>query len=118
MSEPPPLLRILEDEMRRRFNNGNYLARLHKGELTAALLRDRHPSLPAADEPFCTCSQMVSYRDLNGNEIARVHQYLRQDGQIGASGRPDPKRLYEDGILYRLVKKRNRQPEPDANSSP
>ncbi len=47
---------------------------------------------------------MVSYRD-GIQEIARVHQYLRTDGTIGASGKPDPKRLYADGKLYRLVKK-------------
>ena len=38
-------------------------------------------------------------------EVARVHQYLRTDGTLGGSGRrPDPKRLYEDGVLYALKK--------------
>jgi len=50
-------------------------------------------------------SQMVSYRDKDNNEIARVHQFVRPDGSLAASGRPDPKRLLEDGILYRLEKK-------------
>jgi len=48
---------------------------------------------------------MVSYRDASGNEVARVHQYLRPDGTIGASGKPDPKRVFINGTLYRLVKK-------------
>lgn len=47
---------------------------------------------------------MVSYRDNDGNEVARVHQYLRTDGTIGASGKPDPKRLLEGRTLYRLEK--------------
>jgi hypothetical protein len=107
-SPPPQITRILEPEMQRRFNEGRYLERLQAGELSATVMDDRHPALTVAAEPFCTRSQMISYRDLDGNEIARVHQYLRTDGKLGASGKPDPKRLYEDGILYRLVKKRNR----------
>ena len=66
------------------------------------------PTVTAADEPTCTRSQMISYRSQDSNEIARVHQYLRPDGSIGARGKPDPKRLFEGGILYRLVKKVNR----------
>ena len=69
------------------------------------ILEDRHPSLTLACEPFCTRSQMVSYRDHDDSEIVRVHQYLRKDNSIGASGKPDPKRLLDDGTLYRLVKK-------------
>ena len=106
---PPPISRILEPEMQRRFNDGRYWERLKSGELSAILLEDRHPAVTAANEPHCTRSQMVSYRDQESNEVARVHQYLRADGSLGASGKPDPKRLFEDGILYRLVKKVNRQ---------
>jgi hypothetical protein len=98
------MMRIQPAEMQRRFNEGNYWHRARSGELTEVIMENRHPSLTAANEPFCTYSQMVSYRDIAGNEIARVHQYLRPDGNIGASGRPDPKRLFEDGVLYRLVK--------------
>ena len=94
--------------MRRRFNDGRYWERTLSGELQAKELENRHPSLTTAAEPHCTRSQMISYVDSDGNEVARVHQYLRPDGKIGAKGRPDPKRLFEDGILYRLVKKRDR----------
>jgi hypothetical protein len=50
-------------------------------------------------------SVMLSYRDENGDEMARVHQYQRPNGSIAASGLPDPKRLVQDGILYRIEKK-------------
>jgi len=50
-------------------------------------------------------SQMISYRTDRDEEIARVHQFVRPDGTLAASGRPDPKRLLEGGILYRLEKK-------------
>jgi len=98
--------------MRQRFNDGQYLERLQVGELSATVLENRHPALLLANEPFCTKSQMVSYRDQDDNEVARVHQYLRQDGNLGLSGKPDPKRLLQNGILYRLVKAKNPQPPP------
>ena len=94
--------------MRHRFNEGRYDDLAEAGELSIVVLEDRHPSLAAAHQPYCTRSQMMSYRDQDGNEQARAHRYLRPDGTVGASGRPDPKRLVQDGILYRLVKARNR----------
>jgi hypothetical protein len=97
-------MRIEPREMQERFNKGRYWERAKAGEFAVVVMEDRHPALTAANEPFCTHSQMVSYRDTANREIARVHQYVRPDGSIGASGRPDPKRLYQDGVLYRLVK--------------
>lgn len=65
------------------------------------LEEDGHPSAPMSDEPFCTRSQILAYRDDEARQIARVHRYLREDGSIGASGKPDPKQvLGEDGVLY------------------
>lgn len=90
--------------MRQIFNEGRYWDRALSGEFTMVVLKSRHPSLPAANEPFCTQSQMISYRNKNGEEVARVHQYLRTDGTIGASGQPDPKRVLHNSILYRLQK--------------
>ena len=29
-----------------------------------------------------------------------VHLYFRPDGSIGGSGKPDPKWLFEDGVIY------------------
>ena len=98
--------------MRELFNEGNYWQRATDGEFKIVVLETRHPALLAAKEPFCTQSQMVSYRDSSGSEIARVHQYLRVDGTIGASGKPDPKRLFKDGVLYRLVKANKRTDPP------
>lgn len=101
MNEPQG---VSSAEMRRIFNEGRYWERAKAGELTSVILEDRHPSLTAANEPFCTYSQLISYRDTTGREVARVHQYVRPDGIIGASGRPDPKRLLHEGVLYRLSK--------------
>jgi hypothetical protein len=97
--------RIQTTEMQKIFNEGGYWDKAKSGEFSSVTLEDRHPALTAANEPFCTYSQMISYRDASDNEVARVHQYLRPDGTIGASGKPDPKRLFADGTLFRLVKK-------------
>lgn len=97
-----PIRRISRKEICRMFNEGQYWERAKRHELKMIVLEDRHPSLTAANEPFCTQSQIVSYRDANDNEVARVHQYLRADRTIGASGRPDPKTLFENGILFRI----------------
>lgn len=87
------------------FNERGLWEKTKTGELSTVALEDRHPALTIANEPFCTRSQMVSYRDASGNEVARVHQYLRTDGTIGASGKPDPKRIFVNGTLFRLAKK-------------
>jgi hypothetical protein len=47
-------------------------------------------------------------------EIARAHQYLRPDDTLGLSGKPDPKRVVDDGVLYWYRSKQNQQPPPTA----
>lgn len=69
------------------------------GILRGVLMKEKHPSPQPASEPFCTRSQIISYVNKDGDEVARVHQYLRPDGAIGGSGKPDPKRmLYKENI--------------------
>ena len=46
---------------------------------------------------------MISIGDSNDDEIARAHQYLRPDRTLGGSGVPDPKRLYLNGMIYKLM---------------
>ena len=91
--------------MRRRFNRGTFYERVQSGELRAVARRDSTPVRTKANEPAGTHSQEVSYLDAANQEVARVHQYIRPQGHVGASGLPDPKRLFENGILYRLRKR-------------
>ena len=86
--------------MQRIFNDNGFLQKIQSGEYTPVYLKDGHPSPVPAFEPFCTRSQMISYRDAAGQEIVRVHQYLRPDNTLGASGMPDPKRLLWRNTLY------------------
>lgn len=82
------------------FNERDLYSLTRLGELRNIVMKEKHPSPQPASEPFCTRSQMVSYLDSTGVEVARVHQYLRPDGTIGGSGRPDPKRLLHQGVIY------------------
>lgn len=61
------------------------------------------PDAPT-DMPIGTRSVMLSYRegDRNGRELARAHAYILPNGEYGASGTPDPKRLVEGDTIYIL----------------
>ena len=114
MTQPLNLVRIDEWEMRTLFNDNGLWEMVQRGELTSTILESR-PAPPDAGQPSGTLSQMLSYRDSDNNEVARVHQYLRPDGSIGGSGKPDPKRVFLEGTLYRLVK--NPQPKPQEDNT-
>ena len=90
------------NELRQVFKNQDFLGRLQRGDLTAVLVEESHPSPPRANLPHCTRSQMVAYYEKR-RKVALVHQYLRPDGRLGASGLPDPKRLLVNNLLYIVV---------------
>ena len=84
-------------------NEGRYYERVQSGQIAERVAVDFHPSQTAAHEPWCTRSQLVNYVDLAlRRTVARVHQYLRMDGRLGASGLPDPKMIYLEGTVYEL----------------
>lgn len=86
--------------LRKLFNESGYWEQYKNGRLHTILRKSKHPGSPLAREPVCTQSQYITYVNEAGEKIAGVHQYLRPDGTIGLSGRPDPKEVYIDGILY------------------
>jgi len=85
------------------FNEANFLGRIKTGEIQEIITHSGDPS-PEIGLPAGTRSQMISYVDVNGFELARAHRFLLPDGTIGASGKPDPKRMYKDGKLFRIKK--------------
>jgi hypothetical protein len=89
--EQLPVEWVAEDIIRQHFNDGQYFSRAQSGEFNSYPIKDKHRDPPPTGEPNCTRSQIVIYRDLEGNAIALVHQYLRPDKTLGASGLPDPK---------------------------
>ncbi len=82
------------------FDNGYFRDRLLSGELHTMVKKEYHPSPDKAFEPTCTRSQLLAYLDGNSQVVALVHQFKRMDGSIGASGKPDPKLIFVDGIYY------------------
>lgn len=44
---------------------------------------------------------------MDGFEVARVHAYVRPDGSLGASGKADPKIVYDEigNVLYMQERK-------------
>jgi hypothetical protein len=87
------------------FNEGGYWERAAVGEFSQVMIRDKHPSPALAHEVTCTRSLILAYLDSDGRKVALVHQYLRPDGTLGGSGRPDPKPLLHEGALYTLRQK-------------
>ena len=90
-----------EDELRRMFNEGRYFERMQAGEFRAVIVA-QNPRKRGDRQARRTMSQTVEYWDKYGNKIARVHQYRKRDGTLGGSGRPDPKVLVHEGVLYIL----------------
>ena len=74
------------------------MTRAANGEFGCCLADEKTPD--SADEPSGTRSLTVSYVNDAGERVFMVHFYLRPDGSIGGSGKPDPKWLYEDGAVY------------------
>lgn len=105
MNSPPlqnfrPVEFVSKDIIRHIFNSKQYWERVKAGELETDVRKEGHPDPLHSGEPLCTKSQYIVYRDPNGNIVASVHQYLRSDGALGASGKPDPKRIYmQDKII-------------------
>ncbi len=85
---------VSKDIIRQIFNESQFVEKVQKGIFQARLKRNSHLSAPPPTEPYCTNSQIVMYYDENNSVVAIVHQYLRPDGTLGGSGKPDPKRLW------------------------
>jgi hypothetical protein len=52
-----------------------------------------------------TRSRRVEYVDRGGRMVATVHEYVKADGSLAASGKPDPKKLRIGNTIY-MVKTR------------
>lgn len=89
---------VSEAEIRRRFARGDYLNRAYAGEFGCCLTREKRSQ--SKDDPPETRSLAVSYVDDAGHRVFLVHFYMRPDGTIGGSGKPDLKWFVEDGIVY------------------
>lgn len=104
MDRPPEKL-VPARTIQTKFNEGRYYERTLLGEFRTQVLKSRVPKHLHPGEPPGTLSQIVAYYGPQGR-VAIVHQYLRPDGSLGASGRPDPKQLLLEGTLLIVELKR------------
>lgn len=85
------------------FNELEYTDLISSGQLRVLSIKERHLTMPEAKQmPRCTVGQFLRYIDTQGHWVAEIYQYLRPDGLLGASGKPDPKRLRINGTVYAL----------------
>ena len=83
------------------FNNSQYSEKIKRGLLQKIVLKKTLLQNPTQKgEPEGTYSEVILYKDQGADFFAIVHQYSRPDGSIGASGKPDPKRLRIQGKIY------------------
>jgi hypothetical protein len=84
------------------FNKAHYYERGLAGEID--VIEDKKSRAPTPSHPYVFNVESYYMDRVTGEQLARTHHYLRADGSIGASGKVDPKRLYVEGIHYRLRK--------------
>lgn len=74
--------------------NAVILPLIERGELLEFVLASR-PAARWAGQPHGTLSEIVEYQR-DGVAVALVHRFVLPDGELGGSGRPDPKMVLVD----------------------
>lgn len=100
-----PIEFVNPTRIREAFNTSQYPEFIRDGTLKPEYLRNAHLSRSVAEEkkePWCTQAQMIRYLDQQGLWCVEVFQYLHPEGTIGASGKPDPKRMRLEGRVLML----------------
>jgi len=98
-------IRVPPSILRQHFNNSELSSQIEAGELEPIMLENRHLTKPEerrVPEPFCTHHQTKRYLNVDGDLILETTSYLRPDGTLGASGKPDPKRMRVGNRLWIL----------------
>lgn len=99
-----PLVKVSvsQTELQELFNR-HYLPAFERGDLTKVLVRSGTPDR-TANQPIGTKSEMWSLHTNDGRYIGKVHAYVKPDGTLSASGKPDPKELVIGRNRYVLSK--------------
>jgi hypothetical protein len=103
MAADPSVNRVSTAELRLLFETGHFAERITSGELIEILESEGRPS-PRSGEPYGTRSQIIAYMTREGRIVLRLHRYLRPDGTLGASGKPDPKYIFHDNVIYKQAR--------------
>lgn len=87
------------NEIRELFERQRYYERWLAGEFLSCLKKEVAAGL---HQPPGTRSLTVGFVNRNGVRECLVLFYYLPDGKIGVSGRPDPKAIVDDAVIYRL----------------
>jgi len=102
---PDPVEYVPPKALQDLFNAQDFTARATSGQIKIVIRKERHLLFPVAEAkgmPRCTVGQFVEYLDDQGQWIAQAYQYVKPDGSLGASGKPDPKRIRQGGKIWAL----------------
>jgi hypothetical protein len=100
MTDLPSVARVPASRLREIFNTQGFQALIDSGALLETVEAENAPS-PASGQPSGTLSQLLAYRNSEGRIVLRVHRYLRSDGTLGGSGKPDPKYILHEDTIYK-----------------
>ena len=95
-----PSFVVAKRVIRETFNTNRYWERTKGPQPEFRKHYERDKEVHLSFEPRGTRSQMVVYINSVNQPIALIHQYKRPDGTLGGSGKPDPKLLVHEGVLY------------------
>lgn len=95
-----PVKYVTDKKIRQLYQRSGYRGRIKAGELTWKHTYDKHRYPPLSFLPDCTHSRRTAFFDVDGEKLVEFHYYLKPDGTLGASGKPDPKELMYNGVLY------------------
>ncbi len=106
--------------MQERFNRGKYWERMQAGEFTEVIV-SFHPETmypEVAQRHPGARSVTTHYIDKSGQLVAELHYFRMPDGSVIPNKRPDPKLLFEDGVLYHREKRKAREKRLAAQANP
>jgi hypothetical protein len=102
---PEPVEFVSAQTLRDLFNSRDYTNLAVTGQLRICVKSENHLLTPEAKQlPRCTLGQFIEYLDSDGQWHAQAYQYLKPDGSLGASGKPDPKRIRDGGKILALYR--------------
>jgi|ERR1043166_7119441 hypothetical protein len=109
----PTKRRVNVWDLRRLFNEGNYIGRLNQGFIAQSI----RCKPVASDSPYIglripqgSISQTLRLLDANNDFIAEFQRFIRPQGDIGASGYNDPKKLSINNVRFHQEQPGDPQP--------
>jgi hypothetical protein len=88
-------------ELRCWFKHKRFLERVQTRELHERVIK-RKAAGPGSKQPAGTMTEMVRFIDpITNAEVAEIHRFRLPTGELGASGKEDPKYIVVDGVPFR-----------------